>query len=176
MAPLSLTLSRGRGNQVLRDGWRRYLFNRELLVRTVVVCLAMLPAARSAADTQILPYTVINDGIPVALTEQPGDATRGRDIAANRQVGMCPLCHQLPANSDRFQGDIATSLTGAGTRWTVSQLRLRIVDARRLSADSVMPAYYKLNGLTRVGTNWRDRPILNAQQVEDVVAWLASLK
>ena len=89
---------------------------------------------------------------------------------------MCPLCHQLPANSDRFQGDIATSLTGAGTRWTVSQLRLRIVDSRRLNANSVMPAYYKLNGLTRVGTNWRDKPILNAQQVEDVVAWLATLK
>jgi sulfur-oxidizing protein SoxX len=89
---------------------------------------------------------------------------------------MCPLCHQVPSTTDRFQGDIASSLAGAGARWTVPQLRLRIVDSRRVSADSVMPSYYKLNGLTRVGTNWRDKPILDAQQVEDVVAWLASLQ
>ena len=119
---------------------------------------------------------VIDDGVPIPLTEQPGDVARGRDIAANRQIGMCPLCHQVPSNTDRFQGDIATSLVGAGSRWTLPQLRLRMVDSRRVNADSVMPSYYKVNGLTRVGTKWRNTPILDAQQVEDVVAWLASLK
>lgn len=124
----------------------------------------------------MVPYRVVDDGIPIALTEQSGDVARGRDIAANRQIGMCPLCHQVPSGTDRFQGDIATNLAGTGSRWTVAQLRLRIVDSRRVNADSVMPSYYKLNGLTRVGTNWRDKPILDAQRVEDVVAWLASLK
>ena len=119
---------------------------------------------------------MIDDGIPVALTEQPGDAIRGRDIAANRQIGMCPLCHQIPLANDRFLGNISTNLTGAGTRWTVAQLRLRIVNSRQLNPTSVMPAYYHVEGLTRVAATSRDKPILNAQQIEDVVAWLATLK
>ena len=121
-------------------------------------------------------YRVVDGGIPIALTDLPGDAMRGREIASNRQVGMCQLCHQVPASNDRFQGDIATSLAGAGSRWTASQLRLRMVDSRRVNADSVMPAYFKVDALHRVGATWRDQPILNAQQVEDVVAWLVSLK
>lgn len=129
-----------------------------------------------AVSAPIAPYSVVNDGIPLALTEQPGNATRGRDIATNRQIGMCPLCHQLPSTTDRFQGDIATNLAGAGARWTMPQLRLRIVDSRRVNADSVMPAYYKSSGLARVGVSWRDKPLLDAQQIEDVVAWLATLK
>ena len=121
-------------------------------------------------------YAVIDDGIPAPLTQQPGDATRGRDIATNRQIGMCPLCHQMPSAPDRFQGDIATNLAGVGARWTTPQLRLRIVDSRRVNADSVMPAYFKIEALNRVGATWRDQPIFNAQQIEDVVAWLTSLK
>ena len=133
-------------------------------------------ATSAVAAAQALPFRVVNDGIPIALTTQPGDAARGREIAANRQVGLCVLCHQLPMAADRFQGDIATSLAGAGARWTAPQLRLRIVDSRRVNADSVMPAYFKVDALHRVGATWRDQPILNAQQIEDVVAWLVSLK
>lgn len=132
--------------------------------------------ASSVAEAQLPVERVVEGGIPVALTELPGDATRGRDIATNRQVGMCQLCHQVPASSDRFQGNIATSLAGAGARWTVPQLRLRIVDSRRVNAESVMPAYFNIDALNRVGGAWRDRPILNAQQVEDVLAWLVTLK
>ncbi len=132
--------------------------------------------ADAAIAVPMVPYRVVDDGIAVALTEQPGDVARGRDIAANRQIGMCPLCHQVPSASANFQGDIATSLAGAGGRWTVPQLRLRIVDSRRVNATSVMPAYYKTIDRKRVGANWCDKPILDAQQIEDVVAWLASLK
>lgn len=116
------------------------------------------------------------DSMPRPLTTQPGDPNRGYEIATNRQVGMCVLCHQIPNSSDKFQGDIATQLAGAGARWSVPQLRLRVVDSRRLNSDSVMPAYHKTDGLSRVGTAWRNKPILDAQQVEDVVAWLATLK
>ena len=78
--------------------------------------------------------------------------------------------------NDRFQGNISTNLAGAGTRWTVAQLRLRIVNSRQLNPTSVMPAYYRVDGLTRVAATSRDKPILDAQQIEDVVAWLATLK
>lgn len=137
--------------------------------------LALMLVSIPASHAQIVPYTVLKDGIPTALTAQPGDVARGREIASNRQVGMCILCHQIPNSSDKFQGDIATQLAGAGARWSVPQLRLRIVDSRRMNAESVMPAYHKVAGLSRVGAAWRDKPILDAQQVEDVVAWLATL-
>jgi L-cysteine S-thiosulfotransferase len=130
----------------------------------------------AVAGAQTAEYSVNNDGIANALTAQAGNPNRGYEIAANRQIGMCVLCHQIPNSPDNFQGDIATSLAGAGARWSVPQLRLRVVDSRRLNADSVMPAYHKVAGLSRVGATWRDKPILDAQQVEDVIAWLATLK
>jgi sulfur-oxidizing protein SoxX len=138
--------------------------------------LALVLAASSVSSAQIVPYRITQDGITIALTTQTGNANRGYEIASNRQIGMCVLCHQIPNSSDKFQGDIGTSLAGAGARWSVPQLRLRVVDSRRVNADSVMPAYHKVEGLSRVGAAWRDKPILDAQQVEDVVAWLATLK
>ena len=147
-----------------------------LLFMALAISLGGVVVAGQAIGAPTPSYRVVDGGIPVALTAIPGDAMRGRDIASNRQVGMCQLCHQVPASNDRFQGDIATSLAGAGTRWTASQLRLRMVDSRGVNADSVMPAYFKVDALHRVGATWRDQPILNAQQVEDVVAWLVSLK
>ncbi len=147
-----------------------------LLFMALAISVGGGVVAGQASGAPIPAYRVVDGGIPLALTEQPGDVTRGRDIATNRQVGMCQLCHQVPTSADRFQGDIATPLAGAGTRWTVPQLRLRVVDSRRVNADSVMPTYFKVDALTRVGSRWRDQPILNAQQVEDVVAWLVSLK
>ena len=122
------------------------------------------------------PYDIIEGGIPVALTNVPGDAAKGYAIVGNRQIGMCLLCHQAPDVEDRFQGDISTNLAGVGVRWTVPHLRLRIVNSRLLNPASVMPAYYRTDGLERVTASARDKPILDAQQIEDVVAWLASLK
>ena len=149
-----------------------------LLRMTLIVHLLVLGVCVSSMNVQAQTstYAVIDDGISAPLTQQPGDATRGSAIVTNRHVGMCQLCHQVPGSSDRFQGDIATGLAGAGARWTAPQLRLRIVDSRRVNADSVMPAYFKVDTLHRVGATWRNQPILNAQQVEDVVAWLVSLK
>lgn len=119
--------------------------------------------------------TVVGDGIPEALEGALGDAARGRAIVASRQAGLCLLCHGGPIPEERFQGNLAPDLAGAGQRWTAAQLRLRLVDPRRLNPESIMPAYYRSEGLTRVGRAWEGRPILNAQQIEDVVAYLATL-
>lgn len=147
-----------------------------LLFMALAISVGGILVAGHATSAPMVAYRVVDRGIPIAFTELPGDATRGRDIATNRQVGLCQLCHQVPGSNDRFEGDIATNLGGAGTRWTASQLRLRVVDSRRVSAESVMPAYYKVESLNRVGVTWREQPILTAQQVEDVVSWLMSLK
>ena len=133
-------------------------------------------AGTSAMSAPLAAIKVVDGGIPAALTNAPGDAVRGRAIVGNRQIGMCLLCHQAPIVEDRFQGDISTNLTGVGARWTVPQLRLRIVNSRQINPVSVMPAYYRTDGLERVAVSFRDKPILDAQQIEDVVAWLASLK
>lgn len=110
------------------------------------------------------------------LTATPGDAARGRAIVASRQQGLCLLCHQAPIAEERFQGDVAGNLAGAGSRWTAGQLRQRIVDSRPLNPDSVMPAFHRSTGLQRVAPAWAGQPLLSAQQVEDVVAWLQTLK
>lgn len=119
---------------------------------------------------------VVGDAIPASLTGQPGDAARGRAIVANRSVGLCLLCHSGPIAEERFQGDLAPSLAGAGSRWSVGQLRLRIVDGARLNADTIMPPYYRTTGLHRVARNFDGKTILSAAQVEDVVAYLVTLK
>jgi L-cysteine S-thiosulfotransferase len=146
-------------------------------VRRIVFSLALCVSPFTLAAEN--PLRIINDGIPTPLTATPGDAERGRAIVANKQVSMCLLCHQAPtANNteDKFQGTIATNLAGAGARWTEAQLRLRIVDSRRVNRDSIMPAYFRTERLTRVHPQWRDKTILDAQQIEDVVAYLVTLK
>ena len=125
---------------------------------------------------QALPYAVIGDAIPEPLTGVPGDAANGRAVITNRQVGLCLLCHTGPFPEERFQGNLAPSLSGAGSRWSEGQLRLRLVDASRLNATSIMPAYYRTTGLNRVASTVQGRPLLAAQQIEDVVAFLRTLK
>ncbi len=101
---------------------------------------------------------------------------RGRSIVTQRQLGLCLLCHSGPFPEERFQGNVAGSLAGVGGRWTAGQLRLRIVDSRRLNPDTVMPSFHRIDGLARVGKAWVGKPILDAQQVEDVLAFLLTLK
>ena len=119
---------------------------------------------------------VVGDGIPAPLTATPGDAGRGRAIVADRQRGLCLLCHSGPFPDQREQGNLASNLSGAGSRWTVPQLRLRIADARLLEPDGLMPSLHRVEGLQRVGAAWQGKPVLDAQQVEDVVAFLQTLK
>ncbi len=116
------------------------------------------------------------DGIPESLTGARGDPARGRAIVANRQVGLCLLCHGGPFPEERFQGNLAPDLRGAGTRWSEAELRLRIVDSSRINPKTIMPAYHRTEGLARVAPAWRGKPILSEEQIEDVVAFLTTLK
>jgi L-cysteine S-thiosulfotransferase len=129
-----------------------------------------------AAGAQMLAsYTVVGDGIPESLTGAPGDPARGRAVVLER-TSTCILCHSGPFPETKFQGDLAPSLAGAGSRSTIGQLRLRLVDAARLNPVTIMPSYYRTSGLVRVGPNWRGKPILSAEQIEDIVAYLATLR
>ena len=143
--------------------------------RPGLLAAALALAAPAAVAQQIAPQ-IVGDGIPASLTGQPGDAARGRAIVANRGIGLCLLCHSGPIAEERFQGDLSPSLARAGSRWSEGQLRLRIVDGARLNADTIMPAYYRTSGLQRVARNFDGKTILSAAQVEDVVAYLATLK
>ncbi|MGH7353159.1 MAG: sulfur oxidation c-type cytochrome SoxX [Candidatus Rokuibacteriota bacterium] len=116
------------------------------------------------------------DAMPESLTGAKGDPVHGRAIVAIRQVGLCLLCHSGPFPEERFQGNLAPDLRGAGTRWSEGQLRLRIVDSSRINPATIMPAYHRSEGLVRVAPAWRGKPVLSAEQIEDVVAFLMTLR
>jgi sulfur-oxidizing protein SoxX len=143
------------------------------VVGLLLAVAAALPFGSSAEGLQS--YAVVRDGIPDPLTGSPGDAARGRALVLDR-VSTCILCHSGPFPETRFQGDLAPSLAGAGSRWSESQLRLRLVDASRFNPATIMPSYYRVEGLQRVGKNWQGKPILSAEQIEDIVAYLVSLR
>jgi sulfur-oxidizing protein SoxX len=132
-------------------------------------------AAVAAAQDNLRPYQVVGNAIPQSLTGEPGDPARGRAIVVAREY-TCLLCHSGPFPEQRFQGDLSPDLKGTGARWNEGQLRLRMVDASRLNPATIMPAYYKIDGLNRVAPAWRGKSILTAEQIEDVVAYLATLR
>ncbi len=146
----------------------------------LLTAVLLTATATTAAAQEVVPYTVRGDGIDTPLTSTPGDPARGRAIAASRQQGLCLLCHGAPMPEAlpeaRFQGNLAPDLAGVGARYTEAQLRLRVVEARRVHPGSFMPSFHSTANLSRVGGAWQGKPILTAQQVEDVVAWLLTLR
>lgn len=150
------------------------------LMGVVAVCCASesgaAVGAEDAAKPALRPYTIVGTAIPTSLTGQAGDPARGRAIVTNRNVGLCLLCHSGPFPEERFQGTMAPDLKGAGARWSAGELRLRLVDARKLNPDTIMPPYYVVDGMNRVVPSLRGKPILTAEQIEDVVAFLATLR
>jgi len=133
-------------------------------VRSVVLAPLFLLAAAAAAEDSLPP-----------LTESPGDPARGRAIVADRHVGLCLLCHTAPIPEERFQGNLAPDLRSSA-RLSEGQIRLRIVDPSRANPGTIMPAFHRTAGLERVASAYAGKPVLTAQQVEDVVAWLMTLR
>jgi len=134
-----------------------------------------LGCAAGAAQETLVPYTVVGDAIPKSLTGKPGDPVNGRAILVKRE-STCLLCHSGPFPDQRFQGDLGPDLKGTGARWSEGELRLRMVDASRLNPATIMPSFYRIDGLTRVAANFRGKPALTTEQIEDVVAFLMTLK
>jgi L-cysteine S-thiosulfotransferase len=143
----------------------------------VAGALVFACASASAAPAESpRPYRVVGDAIPESLTGMPGDPQRGRAIVTSRQTGLCLLCHSAPLPQEKFQGTIGPDLKGAGSRYTEGQLRLRIVNSSLLDPNTIMPAYYRLDGLDRVAPAFRGKTVLTAQEIEDVVAFLKMLR
>jgi L-cysteine S-thiosulfotransferase len=146
------------------------------LVSRIAYLTGILAALGSVASAQGLrTYDIIGDAIPASLTGTAGDATRGRALVVDRS-STCILCHSGPFPEQNFQGDVAPSLAGTGSRWSAGQIRLRLVDASHLNAATIMPSYYRIDGLSRVGRAWQGKPILSAEQIEDIVAYLVTLR
>jgi sulfur-oxidizing protein SoxX len=138
-----------------------------------VAAVMMVPVVVKAETLRS--YVVSGDSIAASLTGSPGDTDRGRALMANRQT-TCMLCHGGPFADAQAQGDLAPNLAGAGGRWSEGQLRLRLVDAARFNPATIMPSYYRADGLERVAPALRDKPILSAAQIEDIVAYLKTLR
>jgi sulfur-oxidizing protein SoxX len=143
------------------------------------MALALAQGAALAADaigSAPVAFKVVGDGIPESLAATPGDATRGRNLILARDPANCLLCHAIPDPAVRFAGDLGPPLGGIGARLSIPQLRLRVADIIRLNATTIMPSYYRIDGLSLVASAYRGKPILTAAEIEDVVAYLATLR
>lgn len=129
-----------------------------------------------AETTAIAAYRVERGAIPEPLGGAVGDAARGRRIVLDRASGNCLICHKVPEPNEPFQGELGPDLAGVGGRLVAGELRLRLVDQSRLNPATVMPSYYRVENLRRVAPQFQGKPVLDAQAIEDVLAYLGSLK
>lgn len=147
-------------------------------ILTVLAAPLLLAAGATAAFGEDLVEYEIVDGIsiPESLTGKPGDPARGREVAIDRKLGNCLACHSLPIPEQPFHGTTGPDLSAAGSYLSEGELRLRIVDPKVINPNTMMPSFYKVDGFHRVAAGFQGKPILTAQQVEDVVAYLMTLK
>jgi sulfur-oxidizing protein SoxX len=143
----------------------------------IVAAMAIATSAASVARADALvEYRADGDRIEAPLGGATGDAARGRALIVARDTANCVLCHAVPDPAIRFSGDVGPALDGVGARLTPAQIRLRIVDNSRRDPNTVMPSYYRIDGRQLVAAAWRDKPVLTVGQVEDLVAYLSSLR
>ena len=135
---------------------------------TIALCLAL--------PNPLVAQTFVGDAIVESLSGQAGDPARGRALVLSRQGGLCVLCHSGPFPEERFQGSLAPDLAASSQVLSPGQLRARIVDASKFNPDTIMPSYFRTEGLTRVSPQFSGKTMLTAQEIEDVVAFLVSLK
>lgn len=147
------------------------------LTPIVIALLVATPVVTAQSSSVTLGiHRAVGDGIPAPLTSSAGDAARGLNLALDAQQGNCVACHQLPLPGHQAVGDIGPSLVGVGSRLTEAQIRFRVIDPKRLNPETPMPAYYKTDGLHRVDPRYEGRSILDAQSIEDVIAYLRTLQ
>lgn len=147
---------------------------RVVMLAGAVVASGAAPAP--ADDSSLIDFEQVGDAVPAPLGGLAGDAARGRAIVLDRRRGNCLICHRFPIEGEPFQGEIGPPLTDVGSRLDAGQIRLRLIDQSRINPETVMPPYYRVDGLVRVAPEYRGRPALDAQEIEDVVAYLAGLR
>ena len=129
-----------------------------------------------AQGPAVAAYTIAGDAIAAPLAGLTGDAGRGKALAFDPERGNCTICHPVPGGDPRTQGNVGPPLAGVAARLREGQIRLRLVDGTRINPDTIMPPYHRVEGLNRVGREWTGKPVLSAQEVEDIVAFLATLR
>ena len=132
--------------------------------------------AQGTSPGKIASFTIFGDAIKAPLDGFKGDPVRGRTLAYDPERGNCTICHPVPGGDARVQGNVGPPLAGVATRLDEGQLRMRLVDGTKLNPETIMPAYHRIEGLNRVGREFAGKPILDAQKIEDIVAFLATLK
>jgi len=148
-----------------------------IFVLMAAVAQAMPGGSAHAADAAPpSALEIVGDGIPEPVAATPGDPARGRSLMLARDPANCILCHAIPDPAVRFSGDLGPPLAGVGARLTVAQLRFRVADIIRLNPATIMPSYYRVEGFRLVAPAYRGKPILTAAELEDVVAYLATMK
>jgi sulfur-oxidizing protein SoxX len=143
-------------------------------LRAAALTLALLAAMPAAG--RVAGFVVTGDAIEAPLDGLAGDAARGALVVRNRETANCLICHAIPDPRERFMGEVGPPLAGVGSRLSPGQIRLRLVDPTRLNPEAVMPAYHRVEGLVNVEARYRGQPVLTAQEIEDVVAYLTGLK
>jgi sulfur-oxidizing protein SoxX len=146
-----------------------------LLSSFVVAAVSSLGGGSALADPSVS-YEVENLSIAQSLTGKPGDAAKGRQVAINRKKGNCLACHVMPIPEQQFHGEVGPPLNGVAARYSAGQVRLRIVDPKAFNPNTIMPSFYKTEGLHRLTKKFQGKTVLSAQEVEDVVAYLMTLK
>jgi L-cysteine S-thiosulfotransferase len=139
------------------------------------LCGAPSAGVAQAAPAQ-RPVEVVGGRMPRPLTGNTGDPARGRELVLSRERANCIVCHAIPAPDEASHGNLGPSLRGVANRFDQGQMRLRLVDARQLNASSIMPSYYRMDGLKRVAAAYAGKPVLSAQEIEDVLAFLMTLR
>jgi sulfur-oxidizing protein SoxX len=117
-------------------------------------------------------------GMVAAAAHAQGDPARGAAIAASRSQGLCVLCHALPGPGQipALQGTVGPPLAGVGARLDAATLRARLLEPQRFNPDTIMPAYGRSDGLQQVAAAQRGKPLLGPAEIDDVVAWLETLR
>lgn len=154
-------------------------------MRQAAMALAFAGLAGAASAGSVAPSDVVyEDGaIAASLSGGPGDAAAGAEIVGARSLGNCVACHQVSALEDiPWHGEVGPPLDGAASRWTEAEIRGIVANAKMTFDGTIMPSFYKNAGYVRPGDAYTGKaavtlePILGAQQVEDVVAFLMTLK
>ncbi|MBU3259409.1 sulfur oxidation c-type cytochrome SoxX [Roseovarius sp. PS-C2] len=151
-----------------------------LLAATVLAAGSAMAEPVAPADVQFDEYGAVAE----SLTGQPGDPENGAMVMKTKSIGNCISCHEVTALNDApFHGEIGPTLDGVADRWSEAEIRGIVSNAKNTYPDTMMPAYYKVDGFVRPGNAYTGKapegpldPLLSAQQIEDVVAFLVTLK